>query len=104
MIENESIWVCMSDSGCYDADNFRYTQNYVGHFKATVTKSNVEFNVIQPNYSATYKRFIVKIKYLNKIRSDEYVMVGNEVVVKERDSIIPHKCGFAHHFYRANLR
>ena len=100
MIENNSIWVCYYDSGGYNSDTFSHGKIFVGYFKATVTKLNVTFSVIQPNYSATYKRFIVKKEDLHKVRSDEYLMNGDDVVVKERYSIVPHKCGAAHHFYR----
>ena len=100
MIEDGSIWVCWYDSGGCDSESGLYIKRYAGEFKATATNSKITFNVIQPNYSATYERFVIKMNDLDKVRSDEYVVVGNEVVIKERYSIVPHKCGFYYHFYR----
>ena len=100
MIEDGSIWVCLYDSGGCNSETGFSIKSYAGEFKEKVTKSKVTFNVIEPNYSATYKRFIIKTIDLDKVRSDEYVVVGNEVVIKERYSIVPHKCGFCYHFYR----
>lgn len=100
MIEDGSIWVCWYDSGGSDLETGFAIKRYVGEFKATVTNTKITFNVIQPNYSATYKRFIIKTLDLDKVRSDEYLVVGNEVVIKERYSMVQHKCGLYHHFYR----